>query len=839
MKPRFLYTLLSILTVLCTQLSAQQQDATEAGARKLFEEDTRKFKERQSAQVGEYMKSDKAPAEEVNFKAASIEVLKETSQIKGGGGVLISGHNVQVESDEALYNSDSKDASLDGNVRITGDLGVIGAQSGTFNLDNETGKFQEGSYLMEDGAYTLNARELDKVSEFELELQKSFFSTCQCSDDAIPWSIRSSRCSVTQESYAHCYWNRLEFYDVPVMYIPYFAFPVKTERASGLLVPTFGISDRDGFQYRQPLYLVLDDYSDMTLIPFTETQTRTGSFLDYRRAFSTEHSLSSRFLYSDERARGTSLRGSNIDGIFDPTVDKDRFGGFYLQKWRSEEDALIPASMVLDGHYVSDNLLLKEIDNNGIALESSRYVTSTGMLSAMLAEYGNMELLGEYNQSILTDQKLVFQRLPEFRINGLKSWRPFGTNPLGLKLVTRAAFDVTEFSREQFYEGRRTDFNPGFSVPFHYRNFFNSTFEGGVHATTYNLSNRTDPSDPAKIWEERPARTVPNFSYKIGTGVERVYRLDEDSWLADLTNIGAQNQGTRLARLKHTVEPALRYLYVPDVQQDDIPEFDQLDRIREKSLFLYGFTTRMYGRFLPVRGSEDTIPEITPEVDELPEAEIPSLLEDLGGPRMSEMLSRPVRTRKGDMRQLASFSLLEGYNLIEARQNQTPDRNAFTDLTAALELDPTRSLNFGFSSTWNREDAQFTSWEADTKLRDDRGDRLTARYSFMDRAANPYSPTEEDLSQLQAGAEIVLTDRLRFGYFTRYDAPTGTFIESLSAVRLLSTCNCWALDFGYSLETNPDREKYLITFTFGGLGGITQAVPYMGYKGYSSSSDGG
>lgn len=817
------------LSFICLQCADAQDDSTKDGPIKLFKEDTSDYKDQKSKQIGGYMKSDRAPAEEVDFKASSIEVLKDSNQVKGTDGVIISSHNTQVQADTALYNSETKESSLTGNIHITGDLGSIQAESGFFNLDTETGDFHTGRYQIEDGAYTLYADKLQKLGETEMELTDSYFSTCSCKDKEIPWRFSSRRCNVTQESYSHCYGTRLEMYDVPIFYMPYFAFPVKTERASGLLVPTFGVSSRDGFQYKQPLYLVLDDYSDMTLSPFTETLTRSGSFLDYRRAFSKNSTLSTRLLYSDERRRHGHLRGTDMTGIYDPEIDEDRFGGQYKQNWATDEGVLIPSNLVLDGHYVSDNLLLKEIDDNEIADSSSRFVTSSGIFRSALGDYFQSELSSEYNQSIFSDQELVFQRLPEYQLSGFKSWRPFGYNALGVKLVTRGVVDVTEFSRDEYYDGRRLDFNPKLSVPLRYQNYFSSSFEAGMHLTSYNLDNRENPSDLATLMEQDTSRSVPNITYRIGTGVERVYSIDSDSWLADLTSIGASSQGTRLARIKHTIEPTARYLWVPEVAQDDLPQFDELDRIRKKSIILYGLTSRLLGRFTPVRGSEDTIPEITPEVEDLPETEIPSLLDDLGGPRLSDELARPMRIRRGELRNLVTLTLLEGYNIIEARENVNPERNAFTDMTGNLTINPTRLLSAGFTSTFDRQHGQFSSWEATTKLNTDRGDGLVARYSFIDKSANPYS-SDNDLSQLQAGAELVISERFRFGDFVRYDAPTGTFIENRAAIRLLSSCNCWHLDFGYSLQSNPNREKYLLSFTFGGLGGITQSIPYMGYR---------
>lgn len=819
-----------------------QEDTTSKDSHaKLFKEDLAKSKEEKSKRVQSYLKSEAARSDEVDFKAPSIEVLKDSNQVKGTDGVVISGKNVQLEADSALYNSETKEADLTGDVNVTGNVGTIHAENGTFNLEGETGSFSNGRYMAEDGGYTLEAEKLSKLSEFEFELDKSFFSTCQCKDKEIPWSFKSSRCSITQESYAHCYGTRLEMYGVPVLYTPWFAFPVKTERASGLLVPRIGYSDQDGFEYRQPLYIVPDDYSDIMLTPMVESRTRIGGFLDYRRAFSKKSSVKGRFVYSDERPRDGDLRGTNIDGIYDPKIEKDRIGGLYRQTWSTDDEALIPTSFIADGHYVGDNLMLREIDDTGIGLPSSRFLTSSAVLRNGFGNYLNSEILSEYNQTMVSDQHLEFQRVPEARLSGMKSWRPFGYNPLGIKLVTRARGTMTQFTRERYYEGERYDFFPSVSVPLRYQNYFNSNLEGSLHSTAYNLTDRSNPPDPNdpnaqnKVWEKDPSRTVPTLTYRLGTGIDRVYGLDDDNWLSGLTSLGAKSQSTRLARVKHTIEPTFRYLYTPPKDQSDIPLFDSIDHIKEKNLIFYGMRTRLLGRFLPVRGSEESIPEITPEVEDLPEVGVPGLLEDLAGPRLTDAVVRPLKMRRGKIRELMSLSLLEGYDFVEARKNTDPLHNGFTDMSGDITLAPTDYLSFDFITNYNRETQNFTSWEADTNFISDRGDALTLRYTFLDKNANPFAEAPDGQNQIRLGAETIVTERLRLGLLTRYDSPTGRFIDSRVALRILSSCNCWSLDLGYQLNTNPDREKYLLTFTFGGLGGITQSVPYMGYRGDSGT----
>ena len=54
---------------------------------------------------------------------------------------------------------------------------------------------------------------------------------------------------------------------VPVLYLPWFRFPIDDQRRTGLLYPAISQSGRNGFDWRQPIYLNLAPNYDATLNP--------------------------------------------------------------------------------------------------------------------------------------------------------------------------------------------------------------------------------------------------------------------------------------------------------------------------------------------------------------------------------------------------------------------------------------------------------------------------------------------------------------------------------------------------------------------------------------------
>ena len=91
---------------------------------------------------------------------------------------------------------------------------------------------------------------------------------------------------------------------MPVMYTPYFYYPARKKRQTGLLLPEAGISDRWGIYYNQPFFWAIDKSSDATFY---------GQYMDKRGL---RPGVEYRY-YLDDWSKGTWM----VDGLFDKKVD--------------------------------------------------------------------------------------------------------------------------------------------------------------------------------------------------------------------------------------------------------------------------------------------------------------------------------------------------------------------------------------------------------------------------------------------------------------------------------------------------------------------------------------
>ncbi len=832
--------LICVVFVQCRIAAAQNNQA-------VFAEDDPMVQAAKQLQIQQATKPLTAPAAApgLDFQAPIIEFKKEQNQIIGKGGITLSEGGVQVQADEGVFNTETKQGDVKGNVLMTTSSGVLGAESAKLQVENETGVFNGLEFDVEEGGYRVEAQEARKVSEFEFELSDSDMTTCRCPDGTKPWEVSSSRCNLTQEGYAHAYGSTVYFQGLPVLYAPYMVFPVKNERASGLLPARFGFGNRDGFQYAQPIFLSVDDTTGLTVTPFLATRSRVGSEFAFEKVFSQTSRVDVGLTYSNESLRDGQLRGLNISNVAEPWIDDNRFGGFWKQRWVSDAKDPYPVELIVDGRYTSDNLYLRELPAPQIGEQQAQFLTSTAVLRGTAFEFLNLEGRSEYNQMLLEPQETTFQRVPEFVASTSKTLRPFGSNPLNLKLVTGGDASATSFMREDGYQGWRTNLHPKVGLPFQLSNYVRAQVGAELHQTGYSLSDdeipmprnsyypdpiptagindKPDPENPAAIDRERKYgdfgtnRTLPIFTYGMGTAVERVYDLNRGNFFSKLVALGAENEGSELTRLKHTIEPNVQYRYVPDIDQNDNPQFDSLDRFAHRSLASYGFTTRLYGRFHEPYERTREVEDLSRTEQTLPMFDLGQSMLDFGrGATLSPLA--PIDTREGEIRELGQFYVSQGYDFVEAQRSVSPDEstNPFTDVKTGFIVSPSAYTSASFDSNVSANDAQFTSYNWGLGFRDDRGDAIRMRYSFVNNT----------LSQAEGNIELKITDRIRFGSYGRYSFQDSEFQESRGLLRFFNSCKCWSIDIGAGSRINPDRSQVLVSISFGGVGALSQGLNY-------------
>jgi hypothetical protein len=198
-------------------------------------------------------------------------ILKEYVDIKYG--------DTRLQADYVRYLPSTKDVTALGNVILDQGTSRLTAERLTYNLDTETGVFYTARGYAEP-SYYFEADRVEKISKDEMVLYDATFTACT---QPVPyWSFKIERALIRQDNYAYLHNPRFKIGHVIVFYSPYLVWPVKSDRASGLLFPEFGFSRRSGTILSNALYWAIRRNMDATLYLDYMSLAGLGTGLEYR-----------------------------------------------------------------------------------------------------------------------------------------------------------------------------------------------------------------------------------------------------------------------------------------------------------------------------------------------------------------------------------------------------------------------------------------------------------------------------------------------------------------------------------------------------------------------------
>jgi len=745
--------------------------------------------------------------DQITIDAASLTYDTKGDSLSATGDVLIRRGDTTLSADSVQFNRRTSEARAFGDSVLTSPQAEMRADAMFIDLDDETGELENATITSNRLGYSLSGDRIVKGVGQRYRIENGRFTTCNCGEDAPSWSMTGKSIDVEVDGYAKLEGGTFDILNHPVLWLPSAAFPVFRERQSGLLFPRVGISNRRGFQLLQPYYYEIDKTQDVTVSFDLETSLRIGLMGEYRYALSRETQGVFEAAYFNDLFRGQTDNVRVPPGA-DPNAPQNRWA--VLGHHEQGIPQLEGTSGYVDLLLVGDDLFLREMntfardEQQDVKLRTLPFTTSQ---LGILNEWERVALQSEavFYQDLVGPQveeptpigtppvgpgtptpapvigeneSLVIQRLPDIRAQAQKQ--------LGFGLIGDFTGSVTNFQRSLGLAGVRGDFKPSAEL----RLPLGSSLFGAVRATfretAYGLTDHemsggftgADPSLPLIDLPSTSSREIFELHGNVGTEFSRIY---------DFHYFG-------LDKLRHTIEPQVEYLYVPPENQDDLPVFDGIDRINKRSLFTYGFASRLLGRS---EGSADS--------------------------------------KKGsEVFELLRFSLMQSYDVLrdippttnindvtgQPVNNETGDH--FSDIDMSMRVNPNAITSIRAYTTYDTSEGAFSSATIGVRLREplrafDNGSRarLFTRASFT---IDYRYITDRILQFLDSTMALPVTDRIAGMYAIRYDVLNNRFLENYVGMRLLSSCDCWTLNVGFKQTTNPNEVQLQAQFTLAGLG---------------------
>ncbi|MCW0396357.1 LPS-assembly protein LptD [Xanthomonas sacchari] len=372
------------------------------------------------------------------------------------------------------------------------------------------------------------------------QMHRSTYTTCDPSQRV--WELHAPEIDVdNDEGFGTARNAILKIYNFPVLYAPWFKFPIDDRRSSGFLFPAIGMSSRNGFDYTQPYYLNLAPNYDATLYP--RFMARRGLM------------LGSEFRYLYDGGKG-ELQAAYLPD--DKLRDKDR-GRFSYQGYHninSQWQARASLAWVSDERYTEDfsNRLLGNAVSN---IQSTIGVYGTGETWTA----GVMADRWQLTDYTLTEDALPYNRQPRAFFNWDQSFGNYFEAGLYSEAVRFVHDDIHQKTTDGTYErtgvvtprpgGTRLDLKPYISMPLAGAAWFLKPTLAWRY-TAYQL----DKDLAATLGgDTTPSRSLPIATVDAGVYFDRDTKWGNTNYL-------------------QTLEPRLFYLYTPYRDQNDLPIFD-------------------------------------------------------------------------------------------------------------------------------------------------------------------------------------------------------------------------------------------------------------------------
>jgi LPS-assembly protein len=204
-----------------------------------------------------------------------IEADESTADIKGNavfnGNVEFSQQDKKILSDQAVWSQTQRSANFDGNVSIISPDLVMSGEHAVINdskqTDQKTAIIKQSEYSIPSTHMRGTAASINSKGEFLVQLTDSTYTFCEPGQN--DWDIKASEINLDRESGVGSAWHtQLRVKEVPIMYLPYYRFPIDDRRMTGFLDPTFTInSEAQASEMSVPFYINLHPQADATITP--------------------------------------------------------------------------------------------------------------------------------------------------------------------------------------------------------------------------------------------------------------------------------------------------------------------------------------------------------------------------------------------------------------------------------------------------------------------------------------------------------------------------------------------------------------------------------------------
>jgi LPS-assembly protein len=303
--------------------------------------------------------------------------------------------------------------------------------------------------------------------------------------------------------------------------------------------------------------------------------------------------------------------------------------------------------------------------------------------------------------------------------------------------------NYVDYWREDGIGGHRVDLKPTISTPIPLSPYLETLAEVALRNTSYYVQTYGFAE-----WDDNDTqnRFIPEYKLETATTLERDFSTGEGEFDG----------------FTHQVRPFVKYDYIPDVDQDNLPRFDEVDLITDKNAITYGMDNFL-NRLSPETSSRRTVWDN------------------------------------------ASLQIQQSYDL----RDSSSDR-PFMPILSKFGWAPVDYARLTYKASYDVYDNNFDAHNFGGEYRNSRGDHFNLDYSFREAGLESF----EEIEQINARVQAPLTNTWIAGAEVQHSVSQDETIKANGSLTYQALC--WSVKF--ESQYTPTDTVYVVLFNLANIG---------------------
>jgi LPS-assembly protein len=725
------------------------------------------------------------PLQPWQIEADVIDYDQTKDEYSASGNVLIYKGHIRLLADHVRFDRKNMQAYADGHVVLTNGEDILNGTSMEVDLDSQVGSVEDGSLFLKEKNYHITGEVIKKVGEKTYTIDEAILTTCD--GDKPDWKITGKKVKIREDGEGTATHATLWARNMPVLYSPYFYYPARKKRQTGFLFPEGGSADRWGGYYSQPFFWAINESSDATFYGHYMHSRGIRGGLEYR-------------YFLDSWSKGTlMLSGFRDSKVDDGIGDSSRQWGFddgsrvilrknrdrywflmsHQQKMPWDMQAKLDVDIVSDQDYTRDwkqgymgwrrakkyfeDVFSRDLDDYNDPIRTNRLNFNKTWQSYSL----NAQLRYDLDSTIRNthDPDLTLQQLPLIEFDGIK--QRIGKSSFFYDLNS----DYLYYWSRDAKRGQRMDVWPRLYLPLRLKPYFSIEPSVGIRETLWHLDQKDFGPEGDKQFYHRE---LFDTRLELFSEIYKVFHTDWEIFEA----------------VKHTIRPQIVHEFTPEVDQDDLPRFDSVDRVGKINLLTYSLTNTLTSK----KRKSGTFQK-TRQIDRI----------------RAGTINAPTDYAYDNF---LRFKLEQRYDINEALEVEA--ERPFSPVYAELDIFPGKYVAIDADALWSVYDLEFLSHNLAASVWDRRGDSLAVEYRFT---KNSEELVQNPAQYLSMDLRVKVTDRLNASLNYQYNFLDNTRVQTGLGINYAA--QCWSFEGSVTDSVGVDGATSLgfeIKFNLYGLG---------------------